>query len=257
MNEKHEEPCEFMPWDSDVWGFPVARVRGGTLTLDKRRDIDRWCEERGIRCLYFLAAFDDPMTVRCAEDGGFHLVDARMTFQRPTEHLERLVQDARPPWATIRLAVQSDLEPLRQIAAESFLDTRFYFDQHFPREKCGAYFERWLVDSFKGFADLILVADRDGEPVGCATFKVIENGERTARSGLLLVAQNARRRGVARALKMASLDWYAEQQVPTMTVATQARNIATQVLNQRCGFILQSVDLWYHKWYSPPDRDSS
>ena len=51
-------------------------------------------------------------------------------------------------------------------------------------------------------------------------------------------------------------DWYAERQVPTMTVATQARNIATLVVNERCGFIVHSVDLWYHKWYRFPESES-
>lgn len=246
------EPCELLPWDSEFWGIPIARVRGRTLTPERLLSIDRWCEERSIACLFFLATFDDPMTVRCAEEGRFHLVDTKITFVRPSERQRPAALEERPPWAAIRQAMESDMDPLRRIAGASFVDSRFYFDQHFPRDKCGELYERWLVESFNGFADLILVAVREGTPVGCTTYRSPANGENAARSGLLFVAPEAQRRGVARALKLAAVDWYAERQVPFVTTATQGRNVASLVANERCGFVVQSLELWYHKWYLPP-----
>lgn len=252
MTGSDDEPCELLTWDSAYWGFPVARVRGHTLTPERLRAIDQWCEERSVICLFFLAAFHDPTTIRCAEEGRFHLVDSRVTFSRSTDRSDLPAHQERPPWAIIRPAVSSDLDPLRPIAAASFRDSRFYFDQHFPRDRCLRFYERWLIESFNGFADLILVAERDGAPVGCATFHLPADGEVSGRSGLLFVADGARRRGLARAFKLDSLDWFAERNVPLVTVSTQGRNIATQALNQQCGFLIQRFELWYHKWYRVP-----
>lgn len=246
-----EEPCELLPWDGEFWGFPIARVRGRTLTPDSLASIDRWCEERSISCLYFLATFDDPTTVRCAEDGGFRLVDGRVTAAVSSS---RFASDD-PVGVVIRPAISSDVSALRGIASEGYSTTRFYFDRHFPRARCGLLYERWIAESCHGFADQVFVADIDGMPVGYITCH-LPTGEEEARMGLINVASHARRRGIGQALIRHALDWFAERQIPRMIGVTQARNVAIQAFNDRCGFVTQSFELWYHKWYLPPDPDS-
>ena len=75
-------PCEILDWDSAFFGFRIAKVRGDLLNQEKAIQIDRWCSQFGIRCLYFLSRLDDATTTRAAEHNGFRLVDIRMTFAR-------------------------------------------------------------------------------------------------------------------------------------------------------------------------------
>ena len=74
------EPCVFLQWDTDFFGFKVARVNGHNLDVEKIKDIYRWCEDYEIECLYFLAGSDDPKTIRCAEDHNFRLVEVRVNM---------------------------------------------------------------------------------------------------------------------------------------------------------------------------------
>jgi dTDP-4-amino-4,6-dideoxy-D-galactose acyltransferase len=247
-----EEPCDLLPWDSEFWGFPIARVRGRTLTPEGLLEIDRWCQSRSIACLYFRATFDDPGTVRCAEDGGFRLVDGRVTAAIAAAPLTPSDRAENPPGVVIRPAVSADVDALRSLASDAYRTTRFYFDPHFPRAKCGLLYEEWIDASCNGYADEVLVADIDGTPVGYITCH-LPTGERAARMGLINVASQARRRGIGRALIRHALDWFAQRQVAQMVGVTQARNVAVQAFNDRCGFVTQSFELWYHKWYLPPD----
>jgi ribosomal protein S18 acetylase RimI-like enzyme len=41
------------------------------------------------------------------------------------------------------------------------------------------------------------------------------------------------------------------------TVVTQGRNIASQRLYQKHGFVTQSIQLWYHRWTSAGTRGSA
>jgi dTDP-4-amino-4,6-dideoxy-D-galactose acyltransferase len=250
-----DDPCDVLSWDSEFWGFPVARVRGHTLTPARLACIDRWCEARSIACLYFLATFDDPTTVRCAEDGGFRLVDVRVTATVPATRLASSAQSEDLLGVVIRPAIETDVDALRGIARESFRTTRYYFDPHFPRTKCGLLYERWIAESCRGFADAVFVADMEGTPVGYITCH-LPAGEESARIGLLNVASQARRRGIGRALMQHLLDWFAQQQVQQVTGVTQARNVAIQALHDRCGFVTRSMHLWYHKWYRFPEPGS-
>jgi dTDP-4-amino-4,6-dideoxy-D-galactose acyltransferase len=251
-----EESCELLSWDSQFWGFPVARVRGHTLTPERVAIIDRWCLDRSIACLYFLATFDDPLTVRCAEDGHFRLVDARVTFHIAAERLATKPRSNPTCSVVVRTAVESDVDALRRIAGESFDDTRFFFDLAFPRAKCREFYERWIVESCCGFADHVLVAERDGAPAGCITCHLPRGDDAAGWIGLIIVAPPAQRQGIGRALREKALDWFAAEGVARVTAATQGRNIAMQVLNQRCGFVSLSFQLWYHKWYRPPAEEA-
>jgi dTDP-4-amino-4,6-dideoxy-D-galactose acyltransferase len=250
-----DEPCEALSWDTKFWGFPVARVRGHTLTPDRVASIDRWCQERAIACLYFLATFDDPLTVRCAEDGQFRLVDARVTFKIVPELVTAPAEWHDIAGITIRPVVESDIDRLQHLAGESFLQTRFHFDVHFPRLKARQLYERWFAESCRGYADQVFVAETEGAPVGFITCH-LPVGEQPAQLRLIAVAPQLRNRGIGRALRQHALDWFARRDVLLVTTVTQGRNLAMQVLNQRCGFDSLSFQLWYHKWYRPPTPDA-
>jgi dTDP-4-amino-4,6-dideoxy-D-galactose acyltransferase len=244
-----------MDWDSAFWGFPIARVRGHCFTPERAAVVDRWCLERSIACLYFLATFDDPTTVRCAEAAGFRLVDARVTAVISRARFAAAARNAPLPGVVTRPARETDVEHLAAIARKSYRTTRYYFDHNFARDKCARFYEHWIVASCQGYADIVLVAALDGTLIGYTTCTLPSDDE-PARIGLIDVAPQARGQGIGRALIGASLDWFAERGVEQAIGVTQARNVAIQAFNDRCGFVTQSFQLWYHKWYHPPNPES-
>ncbi len=63
------------------------------------------------------------------------------------------------------------------------------------------------------------------------------------------VRESARRSGVGQELFRSGLDWYVRNNVPSIWVATQGRNVTTQRMIQRHGFLTKSCQLYYHKWF--------
>jgi ribosomal protein S18 acetylase RimI-like enzyme len=63
------------------------------------------------------------------------------------------------------------------------------------------------------------------------------------------VAADARGRSLGSALVEHSLRWFGERGMKDVSVVTQGRNAAAQRLYQRCGFITDSVQIWYHRWF--------
>lgn len=246
-----------MPWDSGFWGFPVARVVGQSLSAERAADIDRWSESNAIVCLYFLSGFNDPETIRVAEHAAFQLVDARVTFKQAIGP-DRDSGGAYPSAATlIRPAHNSDIARLQQIAGVCHRDTRFYFDGHFPRPGCQELYEHWIAASCSGYAEQVLVAASGNAPVGYVSCHLPTDGNAIGRIGLIGVSPDMRGSGIGRALVQSAIMWFAQQGVESVEVATQGRNTAAQSLYQRCGFITNSLELWYHKWYSVPRRGGS
>ena len=99
-----------------------------------------------------------------------------------------------------------DTPALQRIAATSFIHSRFYFDQHFSREKCQTYYEIWAKKSCEGRVDFVLVADESGNPVGYVT-GVISKEEQEVRIELIAVEQSKHGMGVGEKLLRNSLKY--------------------------------------------------
>lgn len=239
-----EAPCILLDWDSQFFGRRVASVRDHKLSSGSRGEIETWCERQQIDCLYFLTRFEDSETIQLAERAQFTLVDIRLT----------LVSDLPEPIETlvgvpvIRTSRQEDIPTLRRIARSSHTSSRFYFDSHFPRHLCDAIYETWIEKSCSGQADAVFVPEVDGQPAGYLSCHLGPN--QTGNIGLVGLAAEARGRDVGTEMVRAAQRWFFERNVKKVTVVTQGRNVAAQRLYQRCGFGTQSVELWYHRWFS-------
>lgn len=232
-------PAHYLQWDSDFFERRIARVSGSTLDEESATNILTWCEAEQVDCVYLLAEADHARTVQLAEAHEFGFMDIRLTLERKAPWRSK-------PSNSIRPFVASDIPALKAIASISHRDTRFYYDPHFPDERCDQLYETWIENSCKGFADQVLVAVHEDQPVGYITCHLHES---TGDIGLIAVSTSAQGRGYGTQLIEAALDWFAQQRVTSVSVVTQGRNVPAQRLYQKCGFLTKSLQLWYHRWF--------
>lgn len=204
--------------------------------------VDAWCHERAVSCLYFLARTDDPETTYAAERGGFFYADSRITLRQ-----ELAAAPVAKPADLIRRAEPRDRERLRAIARVSHETTRFYHDPHFPDVRCGELYAAWISSSCDGAADVVLVADDSGQAAGYVTCELDDAG--VGHVGLIAVAPERRGCGLGRALVDAATAWFVKLRIADSAVVTQARNVAAFRLFERAGYVVDSTQLWFHKWY--------
>lgn len=231
--------CRYLEWDSEFFGFPIARMCGGRLDQDILDRSTAWCCSRRIRCLYFTADPDDPVTVEFAEHNSFHLVDVRLSLTRHVE-LDSSMPGQIRPWR------DSDLPSLAAIARISHRATRFYFDSGFSQNRCDEFYETWIRNSCSGYADAVLVVD-PGQPAGYISCHLDPSSE--GRIGLVAIGPLFQGQRLGLDLVHGALHWFASKGVSRVSVVTQGRNIAAQSLYQRCGFRTASTHLFYHRWF--------
>ena len=56
MDDHDLSPCHLLPWDSEFFGFRIARAKDALLTARSLQDILEWSVREQIRCLYLLAS---------------------------------------------------------------------------------------------------------------------------------------------------------------------------------------------------------
>jgi len=236
-------PCQFLEWDSQFFQRRIGTVQTRQLSESALDEIEQWCKAESIDCLYFLADFENPETIRLAENNSFRLVDMRVTL---VSNLA-LAPKAAHSTAAIRMSQQSDIPALKEVARSSHGASRFYFDQNFPRNHCDALYETWIERSCSGFADAVLVPEVNGMPAGYLSCRLMPDG--TGNIGLVGLAAEVRGRDIGADLLLAAHSWFMQKGVEQVTVVTQGRNVAAQRLYQRCGYCTQSLHVWYHRWF--------
>lgn len=239
--------CQVLPWDSEFFGFRIARVNRDRLSAEELNEVLRWCDQEKVRCLYFLCAGDQVETANRVESQQFHLADMRVDFDWvPTEKPAQ--PTIRAAGSEIRPATPDDLPELLPIVDHRFTDSRFFMDQGFPAEKSNLMFLRWVENDVrgKGRAEHVWVAVQEGAIVGFAT--IDRSNDETRRLGLIAVSRPAT--GVGSDLVAQVQDYSRSKGAKRLLVGTQLRNVRAQRLYQRCGFRTCEVGMWYHRWFA-------
>jgi GNAT superfamily N-acetyltransferase len=242
-----EAPCELLEWDSEHFGFPIARVTGSSLDNASGAAIDDWCRERGIRCLYFNASADDAESARIAADRGYRVVDVRITGRHSLEGLDQLPHP--PSGMVIRDAEEDEVPYLRALAARSHRLSRFRFDGGFPQARCDALYEAWIERGFRDPARRLSVALLDGEHAGYH----VHGPPRPDGAGygeLAAVDERHRGKGVAFALHVAALRFDADSGAIAHLGNHSVTNVAIIRVHERLGYLTEKADIWHHKWYA-------
>jgi dTDP-4-amino-4,6-dideoxy-D-galactose acyltransferase len=240
---EHVGTVKRLDWDSSFFGIPIGEMRA-TGEEDLVAGHGEATREH-LRCLYLQIPSEHFALVQQAEALGFHLTGVHMSFVAEAPFRADLTGTG----AThVRAAQLSDIDALQAIAATAHPDTRFFADPGFSREACERLYTTWIRRSVEGWADRVFVADHDATdgPIGYVTLH--RNGN-AARIGLIAVANGTRRAGIGRALMMEAFRWCDAQQVQAISVATQAQNTSALRFYMRCGFGVDRVDFWLHKWW--------
>jgi GNAT superfamily N-acetyltransferase len=244
-------PCELLEWDSEHFGFPIARVRADVLTESSMEEVDAWCFDRGVRCLYFSADGDDPETARVAASHGFRVVDVRVIARRSYEGLFELPAGAET--VSVREATEGDLDYARRLAARSHHTSRFYYDGNFPEDRCDALYAAWIDRGARDPERRVLIAVVDDEPVGYDVLAPLGpdlegNGE------LVAIDEGHRGKGYGRALSFGGYRSCADRGARTHRGVYSVRNLVNIRFHERIGFVIDEAEVWHHTWFEDGTR---
>lgn len=228
-----------LEWDSAFFGFPVGE--GRPVTIDDVVAVDAWAAKERLRCVYIRVPSEDLAPLHTAESLGFHLMGVHVTC----EACAPFGAAGGSEGGAVRAARPADVAALERIAGDAHPDTRFHADPGFSRESCRRLYETWIRRSAEGWADCVLVAESGSDVVGYVTLHRHAGG---ARIGLIAVAGELRGAGMGRALMRAAFDWCERHSIERVTATTQGQNAAVLRFYIRCGFVLDQMDFWLHKW---------
>ena len=240
-------------WESDFFGARMGALvmvgppTAGDLTAQAEalaaelRLALREAELDGYQHLVLRLGADDLGAVWAAERAGLRLMDVGvdLTFRFGATPLPQ------PRALAARQATPADIPALQAMTTGAFSLTRFATDPFFGPEQVDRFYQTWAANLFAGLADCVLVADIDGQVAGFVSCKLGEPGSASGRIPLVATASAFQRRGVARDLLAAAVQWFGAAGCQTASVKTQAANYAAVALYERAGFTVSHTELTF------------
>ena len=239
-----------LDWDTAFFGSQMGTVqladandreasadRSHRLQGDLRDLLRDACAE-GYAHLTLRLPVDDFAAIWAAEQAGFRLIDVGVD----SSFAVGITPLPEPPGLQIRDGRAEDVPELADLAADSFLLSRFSVDPFFSTEQVRDFHREWVRNLCAGLAERVLVCDVDGELAGFIACAIRGDQGRIA---LIAARADFRRRGLGRSLVSAALHWFATVGARVVQVKTQAQNYPALALYHRTGFTVSQTELTF------------
>lgn len=238
-----------LPWDSELFGFPVGRL---SLEQAAITDLRPWLEQgrgEGLRLVYCMVPWADAPKRSALEAAGGRCVDHKVRYRKA-------LQSAAPAVEGLQSVRGRSCSPdLERLALVSGRYSRFRLDPRIDESVYEQLYLTWIRRSLTGeLADDVLVIRGDGtgrsdgtDVVAMVTLSRASEGV-SAAIGLVAVAQSHQGRGLGSRLMHGAEAWCLAQGVETLEVVTQGENRPACVLYERAGFVRIEEQAVYHCW---------
>jgi len=235
-----------LEWDTHFFGFPVAQISQIQLNSENIKHVLAFCRVHHVRLLQFKCDAHNKISIQLAEKHGFHFTDVRMIMERKIE--PEFSPLKLPGEINFRLANNRDVDQLMEIADDLYSLSRYYFDENFPKDRLGEFYQSWVKKAVLGqFDDYAWVLYDKNNILGFCTAMV--KNRPIARIGLVGIKNLFAGKGYGRLLLLHFLNDLKFRNINQVEVVTQGRNIPAQRLYQKSGFLTKCTEIYYHKWF--------
>lgn len=234
------ESLTSLRWDSEFFGFPVAKVELTDRSSDDLASIEAEARAAGITCLYGSLDPADPPSSAMVQGMGWRFVDAAIMYSLHPREPELPC----PPGISIRSGTPDDLDELAPMVALLSPWGRFAADPRFGQEAGHrvqrAWIERAATCTTGEFELVVAVDDEDGSLVAFIS-RAREPEPVIDTIGTLAVGA-----GAARALVGVSRGWAGDG--PLLGGPIAARNVVASRFVQTVGYRATWTRYLYHRW---------
>lgn len=203
-------------------------------------------KEEGYKHLTFKVGTNQKEIIKCATSNGMEIADTlvRYVFDFSKSFLPEIQHKC-----SLKDCSIDDLQYLKDIARNSFKIDRFHSDDYLPDELCDLYYDRWIENSYNGYADKVIVAHYNNDVVGFTTGNYRQN-ENYSQLVLSAVSNKYRGIGVYTSMIHEGTKWLLNNksiETKGVIVGTQIDNIAVQKAWIKLGYTMFNSQYVFQK----------
>lgn len=237
--------CSLVPWDTDIFGFPVAqisRVEFGPASAPDRalRQFETWCADHEVRLVSCRLDHTRLLESIALEGLGFRFIE--MVYGPRLDSLDGVTA---PRLAMeVTAAERADLADIETIAYDAFSTGRFLLDPRLPADLSRRRYATWVRTSFDTPGQSVLKAVVDGELVGF--FIVEQRSDSSIYWHLTAIAPGWQGRGIGMSLWQTMLLRHRAEGATSVATTISGHNEPAINLYARLGFAFRSPQMTFH-----------
>ncbi len=237
--------CSLVPWDSDMFGFPVAqisRVEFAPASAPDRvlRQFETWCADQEVRLVSCRLDHTRLLESIALEGLGFRFIE--MVYGPRLDSLDGVTAPRLP--IEVAPAERIDLADIESIAYDAFSTGRFLLDPRLPGELSRRRYATWVRTSFDTPGQTVLKAVVDGELMG---FFIVEHRpDASVYWHLTAVAPGWQGRGMGLSLWQTVLLRHRADGATSVGTTISGHNEPAINLYARLGFSFRSPQMTFH-----------
>lgn len=224
-----------LPWDSNHFGIRVAETHWQQRSVISPAELAQW-KKLHVDLVYIRS--NNPLHIDTALTAQVFCTDNRITFRRP-------VTETALPENITEASIQSP-ELLFDLAILAGTHSRFFNDPNIPKEKAEDLYRQWIKNELQSDGnDRVFQYNMEHIAAGCVSFAQ-QNSD--VRIGLIAVLPQWQKQGIGRKLLDAVMHHAHKENAITLSVVTQASNLAAVQLYTHYQMTLQHSIFTYHVW---------
>jgi len=195
---------------------------------------------------------DQIPSIYALQSAGFYLTDCVLDY---VIELEEPIAGQTQDGYVIRPARPEDLQGTVRLVERSFEHHfgRFHSDPKISRAEAARFYPRWIEDSFRGYADTIVVAEHSKSIVGATLWKrtsalEFQYGLPVGHYSLGTVAPEHSGRGLFKRLTLEGLRTFEGTAATFVEGPTHVLNLPVQQAYTRMGFRIADARYAFHLW---------
>jgi dTDP-4-amino-4,6-dideoxy-D-galactose acyltransferase len=234
---------DLLPWDSELFGFPVARLTPEGLQPERFLGALKELRDQGVRLAYAMVPWKDEASRALLDGVHARMVDHKVTFQKMLTAVSTCPPDVEV-WQGIEVT-----DELESLALASGHHSRFKTDACVPAHVFPTLYRTWIRRSvLREIADVVLVTREGGRLAGLVT--LAQHGP-VSEIGLVAVEEGHRGKGIGRRLMESAEAWAKDRNTDCLKVVTQGDNTGACALYRSSGCLVVQEQAIYHVWMEP------
>lgn len=226
----------YLPWDSKFFNLKIGKIICKKYDIELiNNSIESW-GQKGYDLIYFIIndKIDKKLILKK------YLFDQKVTFYKN-------INDSLKKPKKIKQYKKSEIDPkLYKLAIQSGKYSRFKKDSNFKFNQFKNLYKTWIRKSVKKIiADNVYVYKKNKSIQGMITIKIKNN---SGKIGLISVDKNSRSSGIGSKLINSAEYSLLEKGINRISVDTQMDNIAACKFYKKNGYIIESINNYYHIW---------
>ena len=232
-------------FDSDIFAGNIYK-----LFIDEKIEsedvITNPFKNKDISYIYCFTTFENS-NIDILNRLGFRLISIRSTYKLALKNgfIElKIPEGFRVLKNSEKHVMLTDKETL-SIAKLIGNTSRYFRDNNLPREKSISLYAAWIKNSlYRGYADETFVILKDRDLAGMITLKIKPEG---GYIDLIGIKERFQNKGLGQVLFQKGVEYLLGKNIKSMYTITEGENIIANRFYQKNDFILEDVQLVYHK----------